>query len=284
MKKKRSKKHIGLYLVLIVMAAATLFPILYTVTNSFMGAQEIAEYYEGLSAEVSTGSPLHLIPRRATLSGYTALLLERPHYLMKFWTSLGLCAVIVLGQIVIAVLGGYAFAKFRFPGYNGIFFFLIALMMMPYQVMLVPSYMVMDQLGLVGSYTALILPAVFSAFGVFLMRQVFAAIPDSLLESARIDSAGNWRILWQVVLPNCKSGLFSLLVLCFIDTWNMVEQPLVFLRESYQYPLAVFLLEVNKTDPALGFACGLLSMLPVLVLFLFFDEEMISGIGYSIIK
>ena len=273
-----------IYLVLGVMAVLAVFPILYTVTSSFMGAGEISKYFGALAAESADINPLHLIPEQATFSGYTTLLLERPHYLMKFWVSLGLCGLIVAGQIVVAVLGGYAFAKFRFLGRDGIFFFLIALMMMPYQVMLVPSYMVMDQLGLIGSYTALILPAVFSAFGVFLMRQIIAAIPDSLLEAARIDGAGSWRVLWRVLLPNCKSGLCSLLILCFIDTWNMVEQPLVFLRESYQYPLSVFLLEINKTDPALGFACGLLSMLPVLLLFLFFEEEMISGIGYSVVK
>lgn len=273
-----------IYITLFLMAALCVFPMLYTAINSFMSAAEIQKYYGSLGAPQSNVNPLHLIPDRVTLAGYSAMLLERPHYLMKFWTSLGLCAVIVTGQLVISVLGGYAFSKFRFPGRDVLFFALVAIMMMPYQVMLVPSYMVLDKMGLIGNYLSLILPAIFSAFGIFLMHQIMASVPDSLIESAYIDGAGSWRTLWRVLLPNCKTGLAALVVLSFIDNWNMVEQPLIFLKESRQYPLSVFLLQVNTQIPALGFACGMLSMLPAVLLFLFFEEEMVSGIGYSVIK
>lgn len=135
---------------------------------------------------------------------------------------------------------------------------------------------------LLDNYLSLILPGIFSAFGVFLMRQVMAAVPDSLPESARMDGAGSWRVLWRVLLPNCKAGVASLVVLSFIDNWNMVEQPLIFLNDTYKHPLSVFLLSVNTEEPELGFACGVLAIVPAL--FLYFEEEMISGIGYSVLK
>ncbi|MCL1821181.1 MAG: carbohydrate ABC transporter permease [Oscillospiraceae bacterium] len=280
----KTKTNIFGYSLLIVISALAVFPILYTIANSFMSAAEIRMYYGSLGAEGAETSPFHLIPNRITLSGYYNMLLERPHYLIKFWQSLGVCAAIVAGQVVISSLGGYAFSKHRFPGRNVIFFFLIALMMMPNQVMLVPSYITLDAMGLIGSYYALVLPLIFSAFGVFLMSQIMAVVPDSILESAKIDGAGHFRVLTRIMLPNCKAGLASLVILGFIDCWNMVEQPLVFLKESYKHPFSLFLLQINAAEPALGFACGILAMIPVLLLFKFFEEELISGIGYSVLK
>jgi multiple sugar transport system permease protein len=278
------KANIFVYSILGIMAVLAVFPILYTFSNSFMSAAEIRMYYGSLSSETSEVNPFHLIPNRITFSGYYQMLLERPHYLIKFWQSLGVCAAIVAGQVVISSLGGYAFAKFRFPGRNVIFFLLIALMMMPMQVMLVPGFITLDAMGLIGSYWALILPVIFSAFGVFLMRQIMAAVPDSILESAKIDGAGHFRILTKIMLPNCKAGLASLVILSFIDSWNMVEQPLVYLRDSFKHPFSLFLLQINAAEPALGFACGILAMVPVLLLFKYFEEELISGISYSVLK
>jgi multiple sugar transport system permease protein len=249
-----------------------------------MRASEIQWYYGSLGTENSQINPFHLIPNRITFSGYYQMLFARPHYLMKFWQSLGLSLAIVTGQLVISILGGYAFSKFRFPGRDILFFFLIALMMMPMQVMLVPGYITLDAMGLIGSYSALILPASFSAFGVFLICQFMSSIPDVILESAKIDGAGHFLILRKILLPNCKAGLASLVILSFIDSWNMVEQPLVYLRDSLKNPFSLFLLQINEFEPALGFACGVLAILPVLLLFLFFEEELISGISYSVLK
>jgi len=280
----KARPNILMYFILAVVSVLAVFPILYTVSNSFMSAAEIRQYFGSLNVESSGPGPLHLIPDRITFSGFYQMLLARPHYLVKFFQSIGLCLAIVAGQIVVSSLGGYAFSKFRFPGRSTIFFFLIALMMMPMQVMLVPGYITLDAMGLIGSYAALILPAAFSAFGVFLMSQIMASVPDTLLESAKLDGAGHFRIFRSILLPNCKAGLASLIILCFIDNWNMVEQPLVYLRNNLKHPFSLFLLQINEFEPALGFACGVLAILPVLLLFLFFEEELISGISYSVLK
>ncbi len=272
------------YLLLALIAAASLFPMVFTFTGSLMGADEIARHYGSLSSGEAGTSPLHLVPDMITLAGYAELLFLRPHYLVKFWVSMLLCCSITAGQTVVACLGGYAFSRFRFPGRDAIFFVLLVIMMMPYQVTLVPNYITLDRMGLIGGYPAVILPGVFSAFGVFLMRQVMASVPGAMLEAARIDGAGSWRALWRILLPNCRAGLASLVILSFADSWNMVEQPIVFLKDSNKYPLSVFLVRLGSVQPALGFACGLLSILPVLLLFLFLEEELVSGISHSLLK
>ena len=277
-------KKLLLYVPLGLLAVATLFPLLYMVTNSFMGAGEFARYYGGLAEGLSGKNPMHFIPEWGTLDGYREILISRPHYLMKFWSSLFLGGSILAGQMVVAVLGGYAFARFRFPGRNVIFFMIVLLMMLPLQVTLVPNYMVLERMGLLGNYAAVILPGIFSAFGVFLMRQVMTGLPAEIFEAARLDGAGAWRALWRVALPNCKAGLAALAILSFADSWNMVEQPIVFLKDAYKYPMSVFLTQVNALHPEVGFACGLLSVLPALLLFLHFKDEMILGIEYSAVK
>ena len=277
-------KRVFTYAVLGLLAVIALFPLLYMVTNSFMGGAEFRRYYGDLSQGLSGRNPLHLIPEWITLNGYWEIFISRPHYMMKFWVSLFLSASILAGQMIVAVLGGYAFARFKFPGRNVIFFVIVLLMMLPYQVTLVPNYIVLDGLGLIGSYASLIIPGVFSAFGVFLMRQVMMALPNHIFEAARLDGAGSWRALWRVCLPNCKPGLAALAILSFADSWNMVEQPLVFLKDANRYPLSVFLTQVNAMRPEVSFAVGLLSVAPALLLFLRFKDEMVLGIEYSAVK
>ena len=203
---------------------------------------------------------------------------------MRFWISLGICAAITVGQLVISILGGYAFSKFKFPGRDAIFYCIIVLMLLPYQVTLTPTYMVVRALGLLNTSYSLILPGIFSAFGVFLMRQIMEAVPDSLLESAYLDGAGSFVTLWRILVPNCKSGIVTLTVLSFVDAWNMVEQPIVFIQDTFKQPLSVFLLSVNAQSMALGFACGVLSMIPAVLLLVFFEDQLMEGISYSVLK
>lgn len=270
-----------IYIVLALLALIALYPLIYTISNSFMGAEEYSHYYGELSNGLNGVSPFHLIPDWITMTGYWNVFLSRPDYLMKFWVSMFLSVTILLGQLIVAVLGGYAFSRFRFPGRDILFFIIVLLMMLPYQVTLVPNYIVLDRMGLINHYASLILPGIFSAFGVFLMRQIMVTLPNSIFDASRIDGAGYWKSLWYICLPNCKSGLAALIILNFADSWNMMEQPLVFLKDSFKYPMSLFLMNVNTSDPALGFTCGVLSVLPLLLLFLRFKDEMIQGIEYS---
>lgn len=282
-KLQRKTAHALIFLLLALTAALVLAPVLYTLGNSFMSTAEIARYY-GRVSQPDVRTLFHLFPDRVSLDGYYQILLRRPDYLVKFWNSLFYSAVIVGGQAAVSCLAGYAFARFSFPGKNAVFFVIIILMMMPYQVTLVSNYIILDKLHLLGGWAAVILPTIFSPFGVFLMRQAAVSIPAEILESAKLDGAGPLRTLGSIVVPLCKSGVCSLVILSFIDVWNMVEQPLVFLSERGQYPMSIFLSQMNSSAPELGFACGVLAMAPVVLLFLFFEQELTEGIAASNLK
>jgi len=283
--RKRAKKpkktmavNFAVYLVLALLAAAALFPVLFIAANSFMSEAEIMESY------ASDKIYLHLIPGDFTLEGYRNVFFASPAYLMKFWNSMFISAAIVAGQVFVACLGGYGFAKFVFPLKNAVFYFLIILMMMPLQVTLVPNYIVLDRLGLIGSYAALILPGIFSTFGVFLLAQIFSSIPDSIIEAAKIDGANHMKILLKIVIPHNKAGIAALVILNFIDNWNMVEQPLVFLKDSNKHPLSIFLANINHAQPGVAFVCGILAIIPVFFLFLHLKDSLVYGIENANLK
>jgi len=267
------------YIALILLAVIVIFPVLFILTNSFMSEREIMKSYGDI-----TKVNLHVIPNELSLQGYINVFLITPSYLMKFWNSIFISAAIMVGQVFISCLGGYGFAKFKFPLKNVIFYFMIILMMMPLQVTLVPNYIVFDKLNLIGSYTAVIVPGIFSTFGVFLITQVFSSIPNNLIEAAKIDGANHLRILFRIIIPHSKAGIASLFVLNFIDNWNMVEQPLVFLKDSNKYPLSIFLSNINQSQLGISFVCGILAIIPVFLLFLHLKDSLIYGIENANLK
>ena len=277
-------KRIAAYTFLCTLAFIAIFPLVFQVANSFISADEFNRYYGTLSTELSGFNPLRLVPDWISTQGYREVFYEQPHFLVRFWWSMFLAGSILLGQLIVAVLGGYAFARFRFPFRNVLFFIIVLIMMMPLVVTMVPNLIVVDALGINGTYAAIILPGIFSAFGVFLMRQVIKAIPQSLFESARIDGAGSLRTLMLICIPNAKHGLAALAVLNFADSWNMVEQPMVFLHAAHRFPLAMYLVQPDAVRPGVIFAAGVLSVLPVLMLFLWFKDEIAYGIEYSVVK
>ena len=288
MKKKHhiSKKAVKFWVLwagCFLAAVVILLPILFTLCASFMSPGEVALNYGGIT--LTDGfTPLHLLPNRISLAGYCELFLETPQYLMQFWISLGICITICAGQMFLSILGGYAFARFRFRFRDGIFFGVIVLMVLPHQVTLAPSYMVIKALGLLNTNASLILPGIFSAFGLFLMRQVMASVPESIMEAASLDGANTFVALWRVMVPCCASGVKALVLLSFVDAWSMVEQPIMFITDTFRQPLSVFLLRVGRENMALGFTCSVLFIIPVVFLLLFFEKQLVEGIVKSAIK
>lgn len=258
------KKNIIAVIVLSILAIITVFPLVYTFLNAF-----------------NTGSAYGLIPKEWGIRGFYETFVRRPDYLIKFWNSLFITICIVSGQLLVSCLAGYGFSRFRFPGKNIVFYLVIILMLMPYQVTLVSNYAVLERLNLIGKEAAVILPAIFSPFGVFLLKQAFDMCPTEFCEAAKLDGAGEIRTLFSIMIPRAKAAVASLVILSFVDAWNMVEQPLVFLRNQYQYPLSVFLSRMNERTIGVVCVCGILAALPVLLLFLFFDEDLVEGISFT---
>ena len=156
---------------------------------------------------------------------------------------------------------------------------LLMLMMMPLQVTLVPNYIVLDEMGLLDTYYALVLPAIFVPLGTFIMTQSFRAIPDEIIDAAKLDGCGTFKILTKVAVPMSKSGLVCTMLLSFLDGWNMVEQPIVYLKNFADYPISVALASVPTDDPTVQLVCCILVAIPPLFLFSYYNRELVDGIA-----
>ncbi|CAI6084775.1 carbohydrate ABC transporter permease [Cohnella sp. JJ-181] len=274
-----------------IVAAAMLLPIALTVANSLMSELEIGRNYDLLDRMVDTAhggadafAHLKVLPDWLTFEQFAQVLIRSPHFLSMFWNSAALVVPIVAGQTVVASLAAYAFAKLRFIGRDKLFMVYLMTMLMPFQVTLVPNYMVIDRLGLMNHASAIILPGIFGAFGVFMLRQFMAHIPRGYAEAAKMDGAGHLTIFARIVLPLAKPGLSALTVLLFVDYWNMIEQPLIFLQDAVKQPLSLYLAQINQHERGVGFAASALYMAPMVLLFLYAESDFVEGIQLSGIK
>ncbi len=270
-------------------AVLFLLPTVLTFANSFMSASEISANYGQVFATSDTGGKVYIaetvnlkfIPDMVTFSQYTTVLLKSPEYLLKFWNSVILVVPIVLGQLLVACLAAYSFARYRGRFKEVLFFLYTILMLMPYQVTLVPNYLVSDWLQVLDTNWAIWLPGIFSPFAVFLLTKFMRRIPTSVMEAARMDGAGEWQIFTKICLPLCRGALYSIAILVFIDYWNMVEQPLILLSDTEMHPLSVFLSKINAGEIGLAFAVATIYMIPSLLMFLYGEDYLVEGITYS---
>lgn len=291
------KAAMGLGIAVAILASVmALVPIFYTFINSFMSSAEIQDNYgvifQSLSGHAGDKGAtyldktpvLRMVPERVTLEQYKTLLFMSPAYLLKFWNSVIMVVPIVLGQLVVASLASYSFARYRKRRREILFFSYVILMLMPFQVTLVPNYMIADKLHLIDSFWSIILPGIFSTFSCFLLTKYMRQIPSSYIEAAKLDGATEWQIFTKIALPTCKSAIFALAILLFIDYWNMVEQPLVLLTDEQKQPLSVFLSQINEAEIGIAFAASALYMIPALLIFLWGEEYLVEGISHSGIK
>ncbi len=289
-RKRRQTVKIGLAtIVAATFAILFLMPIVLTITNSFMAASEISANYGSIFATDANGGKVYIservnlkfIPDMVSFSQYNTVLFKSPEYLFKFWNSVILVGPIVVFQLTVASLASYGFARYRGRIREIIFFAYIILMLMPYQVTLVPNYLVSDWLNLLDTNWAIWLPGIFSPFAVFLLTKFMRRIPESVLEAAQIDGAGEWQIYRKICLPLCKGAICSAAILVFIDYWNMVEQPLILMSDPEQHPLSVFLSKINEGEIGLAFAVATIYMVPSLLIFLYGEEYLVDGITYQ---
>ena len=266
-----------------------LTPTVLTFTNSFMTSSEISANYGAIFAKSNSGGRVYVaetvnlkfIPDMVTFKQYATVLFKSPEYLMKFWNSVIYVVPIVVFQLLIASLASFGFARYRGKVKQLIFFLYIILMLMPYQVTLVPNFMVSSRLGIVGTRWAIWLPGIFSPFAVYMLTKYMRRIPYSLYEAASIDGAGEWQIFSQICMPICRGGLASIAILIFIDYWNMVEQPLILLDNEAMYPLSVFLSRINSEEISLAFAVAVIYMVLPMLFFLYGEEYLVEGILYQ---
>lgn len=259
---------------LLALALISLAPLLWMVSVSFMPAGEASRF------------PPPLLPSAATLANYHELF-ARTGMAHNFANSLLVSGAITVGSLLVNTMAGYAFAKLRFTGRDRIFQLLLAALVIPAQVAMLPLFLLMKQLGLVNSFGGVIVPALAMVFGIFLVRQYARSIPDELLEAARIDGASELRIFFQVVLPMLKPVLVTLAIFTFMAAWNDFMWPLIVLTDQAHYTLPVALASLSREhimDVEMMMAGAVITVLPVLLLFLLLQRYYIQGLLLGSVK
>jgi alpha-1,4-digalacturonate transport system permease protein len=262
------------FVVVLVLALVWVFPLYWMVVTALSSRADL------VAGRVS------LLPHAVDLGGFRRALTEFP-VLQWLQNSFAIAVVAVVITIVVDVTAGYVLAKHRFPGRSVVFFLILATLMIPIQTLLIPQFDLVNDLGWINSYWAVIVPRSAEAFGVFLARQYFLSLPDELLEAAQLDGAGQFRTLWSIVLPLSRPLIAVLLVMTFMYRWNEFAWPLVALRDPDLYTLPVglsFLQGQYTTDYPALMAGALVSILPVLVLFGVAQRQFVAGISRSGLK
>lgn len=277
-------------LIISFFALIFVMPIVLTVTNSFMSKTEINADY---GAVFNTGSSddsntvvfkkvnLKFIPDMVSFEQYITVLFKSPDYLFKFWNSIILVIPIVIGQVLVSIGAAYGLSRVRRKWKDIVFFIYIILMLMPYQVTLVPNYLVSQFFNILNTRWAIWLPGIFSPFAVYILTKYMRRIPKSLIESAEIDGCNEFKIFSTIAFPLSKGSMASVGILLFIDYWNMVEQPKILLAEESLHPLSVFLSKISDGEIGLAFAVASIYMFLPLFIFLYGEEDLIEGISYQ---
>ena len=259
---------------LLLGAGLTLFPLVWMLSVSFMSGMEATQF------------PPPLWPETATLEHYRALF-ERLNLGRYLLNSAFLSLTVTAISLLLNSMAGYAFAKLRFAGRERVFRVLLAALVIPGQVAMMPLFLMLKQVGLVNSYAGAIVPGMAGIFGIFLVRQYARSIPDELLEAARIDGAGEFRIFFQIVLPALKPILVTLAIFSFLASWNDFMWPLIVLSDQSLHTLPVALASLSREhvqDNELMMAGSVVTVLPVLLLFLVLQRYYMQGLMVGSVK
>jgi multiple sugar transport system permease protein len=268
------KRSAFVHVALIIGGVITLFPLFWMLSASFMSAGEATLY------------PPHFIPHAATLDEYRQLFV-RLNVGRAFFSSTFIAVITTLFSLLFNSMAGYAFARLRFGGRDRVFSLLLAGLVIPAQVGMLPLFLMMRAMHLVNTYWGVIIPSLASVFGIFLIRQFMLSVPQELLEAARIDGAGETRIYWSVVMPLARPILATLAIFTFMTTWNDFMWPLIVLSDQSRYTLPVSIASLvgeHAQDVELMMAGSVVTVLPVLILFLVLQRYYIAGLMVGSVK
>lgn len=275
--KKRKKSpacKIILFFLLVLISFVMIIPFLWMVSSSLKYNTEIFSY------------PVRWIPEVFRWDNYVTVWSEIP-FLTYFLNSLKLAVIVTVAQLVICSLAAYSFSKLQYPGRDKLFFLYLATMMVPWQAIMIPQFMVVRSLGLYNSHGALIVINMFSAFGVFVLRQFMIGIPEELSEAARIDGCSEFRTYSQVIIPMCKPGLATLTIFTFNFMWNDYLSSMIYLDDdklkTVQVGLTAFR-TLYKTEYGLLMAGTVCALLPIFLIFCCAQKYLVEGIAYTGLK
>ena len=259
-------------------------PVLFLLSGSILSRQELRESLLPLMADTDQLISWRFFPMYPTFAHYGKLLFQTPQFFVVFWNSMKITVCILLGQLLVGVPAAWAFAVYPFRFRKVLFTLYIVLMLMPFQVTMLSSYLVLNGLGLMNTQEAIILPAVFSTYPVFLVYRGFCSLPKGLIEAARIDGAGEWMIFAKLGLSLASGGILSAMVLGFLEYWSLIEQPLAFLEDQTLWPLSLYLPEIGPEQAGYSFVASIITLIPAMFVFWSGREYLEQGIVASALK
>lgn len=264
-------------------------PVVLLVTGSVMDQYELAELLRPIFREKGPGEAFlfiswRLVPDYPSFANYGKLLFLSPQFFVLFWNSVKMVLLILAGQLLTGVPAAWAFAAYQNRFGKLLFTLYVVLMLLPFQVTMLSSYLVLNGFSLLNTHSAVILPAVFSTFPVFLCYGGFRGIPMQLFEAARVDGATELFLFFKIGLPLGKSGILSALVLGFLEYWNMMEQPMAFLDDKSLWPLSLYLPEITWERAGFAFCASIITLVPAAFVFVLGQDYLEQGIIYSGLK
>ena len=264
-------------------------PVVLLITGSVMDQYELAELLRPIFREKGPGEAFlfiswRLVPDYPSFANYGKLLFLSPQFFVLFWNSVKMVLLILAGQLLTGVPAAWAFAAYQNRFGKLLFTLYVVLMLLPFQVTMLSSYLVLNGFSLLNTHSAVILPAVFSTFPVFLCYGGFRGIPMQLFEAARVDGATELFLFFKIGLPLGKSGILSALVLGFLEYWNMMEQPMAFLDDKSLWPLSLYLPEITWERAGFAFCASIITLIPAAFVFVLGQDYLEQGIIYSGLK
>ena len=254
---------------LVLIAVFIWLPLWMLISGTFMGGAEVSENLAPVLESRGGMAVWPVIARYPTLAAYVELLLDTPQFFSVFWNSCGQVFPIILGHVLLGAPAAWAFAKFHFRGKKILYTLYIVLMLMPFQVTMVSSYLVLNKLGLIDTVWAVILPGAASTLPVFIMTRFFMDIPEAVMEAAAVDGASSFQIFLRFGLPLGAPGILSAVVLGFLEYWNAIEAPQAFLKNQTLWPLSLYMSNITADNAGVSLIASLITLMPPLLIFLF---------------
>ena len=259
--------HLIIKILVILGAVLAVLPIVFLVCGTFMGEVELEELLSPVIGNGSGYATWHVIPLYPTLKNIVELLFDTPEYYVLFWNSVKIVGTVLLGQLVFAVPAAWGLARSRSRWAKVVFGLYMFCMILPFQVTMLSQYIVLNKMNMINTHFAIILPLMFSTFPIFIMYSAFEQVPDSVVEAARLDGAGRFKIFIYMAVPIAKRGIIAAMILGFLEYWNVIEQPVVFLKDKYLWPLSVYLPNVAVGSAGRAFTFALFSCIPSFIVF-----------------
>lgn len=271
--------------VIIILSLFVWIPFIMILSSTLMPVDEIKQNFGAVLLNDDGYASWNLIPKYISFKPLIELLLDSPEFFVMFWNSVKLVLPILLGQVVISVPMAWGLVNFNKCKLRKIIFGIyMVLMVMPFQVSMVSNYLVLDKLHILNTRFSIILPAIFSTFPVFILYQFFKGIPKEIIEAGQIDGANDFQIFISIAIPMGRSGIISILILGFLEYWNLIEQPLAFLKDSDLFPLSLYISKISYENIGIATVSAFIMLLPSLLVFLYGQTYLEDGIKASGMK